>query len=98
MSAARVASERGLDRYEAEALPADDVATVERLRHRGAPFTVGDGISDAPVLAAADVGIAMGSDKDIGTDMAGFTLMQSDPRLVAAAVSYLSPILGEVRS
>jgi Cu+-exporting ATPase len=86
-SAARVAAELGLDAYEAEVLPADKAGAVERLKTGSGPVAmVGDGINDAPALAAADVGIAMGGGTDVAMETAGVTLMRGDPRLVADAI------------
>jgi P-type Cu+ transporter len=85
--AARIAAELALDEFEAEVLPADKAAAVERLKRDGGPVAmVGDGINDAPALAAADVGIAMGGGTDVAMETAGVTLMRGDPRLVADAI------------
>jgi Cu+-exporting ATPase len=86
-AAARVAAELALDEFEAEVLPADKAAAVARLKRDGGPVAmVGDGINDAPALAAADVGIAMGGGTDVAMETAGVTLMRGDPRLVADAI------------
>jgi Cu+-exporting ATPase len=90
-AAALVARELGLDRYLAEVLPADKAAAVradgERRQRRGKVAMVGDGINDAPALAAADVGIAMAGGTDVAMHTAGITLMRGDPLLVADAIA-----------
>ncbi|HEU4923472.1 MAG TPA: copper-translocating P-type ATPase, partial [Burkholderiales bacterium] len=82
-----VAARLGIDEVRAEILPADKAEAVAELRGAHSRVAmVGDGVNDAPALAAADLGIAMGSGTDVAMHAAGVTLMRPDPRLVAAAV------------
>lgn len=85
--AKRVGDTLGIDRVDAAMRPDDKVSAVRRARADGRIVAmVGDGVNDAPALAAADVGLAMGSGVDVALEAAGITLMRSDPRLVAAAL------------
>jgi Cu+-exporting ATPase len=87
-SAASVAQALGIDEFHAEVLP-DDKARVIRdlkIRHAGIVAMAGDGINDAPALAAADIGIAMATGTDVAMHAASITLMRGDPALVADAV------------
>jgi Cu+-exporting ATPase len=86
-TAEAMARQLGLDDFRAEVLPGDKSAMVERLRAEGRVVAmVGDGVNDAPALAAADIGLAMGTGTDIAMETAGVTLMRPDPRLAADAI------------
>jgi Cu+-exporting ATPase len=86
-SARAVAEALGIRDYVAEVLPADKANVVAETMKSGRKVAmVGDGINDAPALAAADVGIAMASGTDVAMHTAGITLMRGDPVLVADAI------------
>ena len=87
-AARTVAQALGIERVHAEVLPADKAQVVASLRKGGRKVAmVGDGINDAPALAAADVGMAMATGTDVAMHSAGVTLMRGDPRLVADAIA-----------
>jgi Cu+-exporting ATPase len=86
-TAQAVAEQVGVDRAMAGLLPDGKVAEIERLQRQGEIVAmVGDGINDAPALARADVGMAIGTGTDIAVEASDVTLMRGDLRSVAAAI------------
>ncbi|WP_211115684.1 heavy metal translocating P-type ATPase [Arenibaculum pallidiluteum] len=97
-AAGMVAAALGIHRVFAEVLPGDKAGIVEILRDDGKVVAmVGDGINDAPALAAADVGIAMATGTDVAMHTAGITLMRGDPALVGAAIDVSRRTYAKIR-
>lgn len=87
LTAESVARRLGLDGFDAEAKPADKITKVNDLKREGSVVAMaGDGVNDAPALAAADVGIAMGTGTDVAIETAGVTLVSGDLRGIAKAI------------
>ncbi len=92
-----VADRLGIDRVVAEVLPKGKVEAIASLRALGAVAFVGDGINDAPALASADVGIAIGTGTDIAISAADVVLMSGDPRGVVNAVAISRATMRNIR-
>jgi Cu+-exporting ATPase len=93
-----VAAQLGIREVHAEVLPGDKATIVQGLRDAGAVVAfVGDGLNDAPALAAASVGFAMAGGADVATETAGVTLMRGDPRLVADALDVSRRTYAKIR-
>jgi Cu+-exporting ATPase len=92
------AREVGIERVVSEILPGDKAAEVRRLRAGGRRIAmVGDGVNDAPALAAADLGVALGSGSDVAIAASDLTLVGSDPRSVAVALELSRRALRTIR-
>jgi len=97
-TAASVARKLGLDQFEAEVEPADKIRKVNSLKQGGQVVAMaGDGVNDAPALAAADVGIAMGTGTDVAMESAGITLVKGDLRGIAKAIRLSRATLRNIR-
>jgi len=97
-TAESVAKQLGLDRFEAEVEPADKIRLVESLKEGGKRVAMaGDGINDAPALATADVGVAMGTGTDVAMESAGVTLVKGDLRGIAKAIHLSRATMRNIR-
>ncbi|TNE83888.1 MAG: HAD family hydrolase, partial [Rhodobacteraceae bacterium] len=97
-TARAVARELGIDEVHAGVSPEDKAALVETLRKGGASVAMaGDGVNDAPALAAADVGIAMGTGADVAVESAGLTLVKGDLTGIVRARRLAEGVMRNIR-
>ena len=97
-TAEAIARQAGIDSYRAEVLPQHKAEEVEKIKAHGTVVgMVGDGINDAPALAAADVSFAIGAGSDVAIEVADVTLMRNDLNSVADAISLSRATLGKIR-
>jgi Cu+-exporting ATPase len=98
-TARAVAAEVGVDEVIAEVLPADKAAVIRRLQADGRVVAmVGDGVNDAPALATADLGLAMGTGTDVAIEASDLTLVRGDPMAAAEAIRLSRATLRTIRS
>ena len=97
-TAEAVAHRLGIDDVQAEVLPEDKASVVQRLRSEGRVVAMaGDGVNDAPALAAADVGVAMGAGSDVAIESAGVTLLGGDLQGIVRARHLSKAVMGNIR-
>ena len=97
-TAESVAHELGIDEFKAEVMPDEKIEIVKELKSKGAIVAMaGDGINDAPALAAADVGIAMGTGTDVAIESAGITLVKGDLMGIVKAIHLSRAVMRNIR-
>jgi Cu+-exporting ATPase len=97
-TAESVARELGIDQFKAEVMPDEKIGIVKKLESEGAIVAMaGDGINDAPALAAADVGIAMGTGTDVAIESAGITLVKGDLMGIVKAIDVSRAVMRNIR-
>nr|WP_321507141.1 heavy metal translocating P-type ATPase [uncultured Celeribacter sp.] len=96
-AAEAIAHKLGIDHVEAEVLPKGKAKIVEALKAQGTVAFVGDGINDAPALASADVGVAVGTGTDVAIEAADVVLMGGDPAAVVTALDVSRKTMGNIR-
>jgi Cu+-exporting ATPase len=97
-TAESVARDLGIDEFKAEVMPDEKIDIVKKLKSKGAIVAMaGDGINDAPALAAADVGIAMGTGTDVAIESAGITLVKGDLMGIVKAIHLSRAVMRNIR-